>query len=619
MDPETPVRPNTSSAVWPVLIAIPLLFVAFAIVLSLVNPPEERLTFRDTDDAMRMVQVLDLKDGADWYDLTQRRLNPPEGVPMHWSRLPDLPLLSVLTLTEPLLGRTAAVNLTATLIPPLLWVGFFAAFVWAVMPLVERSVWPMAGMVCLALLAPHGYFMPLRIDHHGWQLLLAMIGAGALIRAALGSGKSVTPALIPAGVAGALGLWIGAEAIPPIALLASGLTLLWLTRGDRAWTLVLYGAVLTGGVLLIYPLALERAAWGQTACDAFSAVSLGLAAAVLAFGLGLLILEWRLGPRLTGLRPRLLSAGLLGGALLLMLWALFPECARGPYGALSPEALALVDQVVEAQPMSAVIADHPRTAALFMVLPLAALALVLWRLLTVERAERWLWWTLLLLVLGGMTLQFWQLRTSALANAYAGLVLAWWAGDWARRASASRHRLARVGLTALPLLVILGLPILAPTLVESATGKSDGLAGHTCDLSSVIPVLNGPELTASGPALIAAHTNVGPALLLRTPHQVLAAPYHRNTGGLRANTDIFGPDEALSRRVIAERGVDLLYVCGEPKPEQPPQPTPEPAPEATDPTHPTLYQRLQTGVAPEWLEPIPIPDAQPGEALYRVR
>ena len=90
-------------------------------------------------------------------------------------------------------------------------------------------------------------------------------------------------------------------------------------------------------------------------------------------------------------------------------------------------------------------------------------------------------------------------------------MLAWWASDWARRASASRHRLARVGLTA------------------------------------------------------------------------------------------------------------LLYVCGEPKPEQPPQPTPKPAPEATDPTPPTLYQRLQTGTTPEWLEPIPIPDAQPGEALYRVR
>jgi hypothetical protein len=149
MDPETPVRPNTSGAVWPVLIAIPLLFVAFVIVLSLVKPPEELLTLRDTDDAMRLVQVLDLKDGADWYDLTQRRLNPPEGVPMHWSRLPDLPLLGVLTLAEPLLGRTAAVNLAATLTPPVLWVGFFAAFVWAVMPLVERSVWPMAGLVCL--------------------------------------------------------------------------------------------------------------------------------------------------------------------------------------------------------------------------------------------------------------------------------------------------------------------------------------------------------------------------------------------------------------------------------------------------------------------------------------
>jgi len=601
---------SDTHVVWPVLIAIPLLFVVFAIVWSLAQPAAERLTLPDTDDAMRMVQVLDLKDGAAWHDLTQRRLNPPEGVPMHWSRLPDLPLLGVLTVAEPWRGRAEAVNLAATLVPPLLWLGFFAAFVWAAAPLIARAAWPMAGLVCLALLVPHSYFLPLRVDHHGWQLLLAMIGAGALLRAALGTG--VTHGLILAGVAGALGLWIGAEAIPPIALLASGLTLLWLIRGARAWALVLYGAVLTSGVLLIYPLALARAAWGLKTCDAFSSVSLGLAGAVLAFGLGLLILEGRLGPRLTDLRPRLLSAGLLGGGLLLALWVLFPECARGPYSALSPEALALIDQVVEAQPMVAVIAAHPRTAAFYLALPLAALALVLWRLRVVARAERGQWWVLLLLVLGGLALQFWQLRTSALANSYAGLALAWWAGSWAQRALASRRRLARIGLRALPVVAILGLPFCAALLVAAVTGKSDALVAHRCDLSAVIPVLNSPDLTASGPALIAAHLNVGPALLLRTPHRVLAAPYHRNTGGLRANHDIFGPDEAQSRQVIAERGVDLLYVCGAPTPDSASTPV-------SDLERPTLYQRLQTGAVPEWLEPIPLPGAHPGEFLYRTQ
>src|SRR5260370_41349134 len=45
-----------------------------------------------TDDAMRLVEVRDLLAGQGWFDLTQYRLNPPDGVVMHWSRLIDLPL-----------------------------------------------------------------------------------------------------------------------------------------------------------------------------------------------------------------------------------------------------------------------------------------------------------------------------------------------------------------------------------------------------------------------------------------------------------------------------------------------------------------------------------------------
>ena len=54
------------------------------------------------DDFMRVVQVLDWVDGQGWNDMVQRRVNPPAGVDMHWSRLADLPLTAVITLAEPL-------------------------------------------------------------------------------------------------------------------------------------------------------------------------------------------------------------------------------------------------------------------------------------------------------------------------------------------------------------------------------------------------------------------------------------------------------------------------------------------------------------------------------------
>ena len=67
-----------------------------------------------TDDAMRLVEVRDLLNGQGWFDLTQHRLNPPDGVVMHWSRLIDLPLALLIragetVLSAPLAERVAAV------------------------------------------------------------------------------------------------------------------------------------------------------------------------------------------------------------------------------------------------------------------------------------------------------------------------------------------------------------------------------------------------------------------------------------------------------------------------------------------------------------------------------
>ena len=43
----------------------------------------------DTDDATRLVMVRNLIHGAGWYDQLFTRLQPPQGVYMHWSRLVD--------------------------------------------------------------------------------------------------------------------------------------------------------------------------------------------------------------------------------------------------------------------------------------------------------------------------------------------------------------------------------------------------------------------------------------------------------------------------------------------------------------------------------------------------
>lgn len=59
----------------------------------------------DPDDQMRMLQVRDWLAGQSWWDITQYRMNAPDGGDMHWSRLVDVPLGAVLTILTPFLGQ----------------------------------------------------------------------------------------------------------------------------------------------------------------------------------------------------------------------------------------------------------------------------------------------------------------------------------------------------------------------------------------------------------------------------------------------------------------------------------------------------------------------------------
>jgi hypothetical protein len=50
------------------------------------------MRFPDPDDVMRLMQVRDLLNGQSWFDVHQYRVDAAGGgVPMHWSRLVDVP------------------------------------------------------------------------------------------------------------------------------------------------------------------------------------------------------------------------------------------------------------------------------------------------------------------------------------------------------------------------------------------------------------------------------------------------------------------------------------------------------------------------------------------------
>ena len=565
------------------------------------------LPFKDSDDVMRMLQVLALHDGGGWYDLTQYRINPPHGLAMHWSRLPDLPMLGVLALTEPWLGRDEAILLAATLVPVVLGVGYFYAFVWAARPLygtAGSAGMAQAGLIVMAAFLPLLSFSAGRIDHHGWQLLLAVLQAGALLRIAAGARGVGLPFL--AGLCAALGLWIGAEAIPILAFAALALISLWWREGGQgAWALTLLGLSAMIAALLILPLASPPDQRWVTVCDAFSLVSLGLTAAVALFGLGANLGEWReLTP--TPSRRVILAFG-QGLPLLALLVLAFPQCLAGPYGLLSPEAAELVANTGESVPMGTLLVDKPATATYLLFLPVVALAIAGWRLAAEWRTPGSPWPALFILLVGSFILPWWQTRGIHLTSVYAALALTWPAVRLStianRQPTMARRIIRRVG----PALLVVILPGFAALAVAALEGGKEEADGLECDLTPAIAYLNQPALRQQAPLLVAAHDNHSAPLLWSTPHAVLGGLYHRNAAGLRDNQAILTQDEAGVREVVLRRGVDFLLLCPAKSQDQNRGQDLGRAGKAKF----TFPDRLLAGAEAIWLERVPIP----GQAL----
>ena len=584
--------------------------VAVSLVLSGSAQIIPTLPFKDSDDVIRMLQAAALRDGGGWYDVTLSRLDPPGGVVMHWSRWPDLPLLAALVIAEPLVGRDQALLIAAIAVPALLGAAFFAAFVWAARPLAGPGGLIPSALIAVASTIPFAAFAGGRVDHHGWQLLLAALSAGAVLRllAAAGEppragarGRSHDPPersahhglAVLAGACGALGLWVGAEAIPWLALSTAVLALGWLRQGASAAALLRsHGAALTLGTALLLPVALPPAAWESARCDTFSLVSVALAGAVFLFGLAAAAHE-RWIPRAEP-GGRLLSGALSAMVLLAALYALFPHCAAGPYAGISANAALLVSRVKEAQPLLAAAAERPALAAQFAVLPVLATALAGWRSAVCRGGDRSVWLGAAVLAGGGLALELWQLRTALLANLYAGLVLCWWAAAAGARAGEAKRLWTRLWRRGGPALVVAVLPAAASALAGTLSDRPADEEAAGCDIRAVAAVLNGAPFREGPPLLIAAPVNTGAPLLYLTRHHVLAAPYHRNAAGLRDNALALHrpPDEA--RTAIERRGIDALLICnGEAVLDD----------GVSDETQ-TLYRRLLAGKVPDWLNPV---------------
>ena len=533
--------------------ALPVVFLIVATILVIRTMLSPGPLFADTDDAMRLVVVRDFLAGQNWYDLVQHRLDTPFGAEVHWSRLVDLPIATIIYVLTPVLGAAGA-TIGAAYIWPLT---LLAALLFVSAGLARRLLGSAGVLPALILpaLSPAIFteFVPGRIDHHNVEILLTLAIAWATIEA-LQRPRFAWLAGVLCGTA----LAIATESLPAIAAAILVFALLWVIDAKRGVQLRSFG--LAFGLAAMAHLALTRppSRWLEPACDMISSVYVGGALIVAIAFVVVTLLPTARSPWL-----RLLLLGGLGTLGLAGLLTLYPQCLAGPYGGvdlwLRQNWLA---NIAEAKPWTASVVDLP-VFSLAVGLPvLFGLAAICIRVIRIPQ-DRGQWLVLLAFLGFAGAIMLLQVRGARLAVMPAVPAAAWviamaWQRFEHKRGVASTALLVLACLAFSGsgiVLVVAGLSAMKPSgrAQVVATAQADKLP---CLLPSAFA-----DLKALPPERIMTPIDLGSHMLMETPHSVVSAPYHRDVDGLRDTFDFFSQPIDQARLILERRGIGLVVTC----------------------------------------------------------
>ena len=534
--------------------------------------------FPDPDDVLRLVQVRDLLGGQGWFDLNQYRIDPAGDVPMHWSRLVDLPLALMIGALTPLLGTANAELLSVVMVPLLTML--------ATMLIIARMTWRLfdtetAGLACLAF----GFlpflifqFQPMRIDHHGWQIFAVALAMFAINMRSQWAGGAL------AGLAMAAGLLVSLELLPVAAVFGAVLALRWLRDpAQRVWLVgYLQSLALSLGALYLATRGLSDLA---AYCDAITLPHIGLFAAV-ALGASALALPKALPwPAIVG---GLACAGLAG---ITIFGVASPSCLRTPFGELDP----LVREfwylnVREGRPLWA----QPIMAIpqLFQIGLAFVVAVHLFR--SADGKVRGWWRDYLIVLAGTVLLGLLVWRSMAFASVLAAIPLGFalkLALDKLRNARETAAKALAVG--GLMLVLVPSAPVVAASYVTAPDIDEEELIKGPLQASSCDLTASSASLNALEPGVIFAPLDIGPALLQRSPHTVVATGHHRAEKAMRDIIVGYTSSPDTTRALMRKHAARYVVVC-------------------TDIMEPNLYAeeggrnsfaaRLLRNDAPEWME-----------------
>jgi len=539
------------------------------------------LAVQDPDDYMRLLQVRDLLAGQSWWDVHQYRMNPPFGADMHWSRLVDLPIACFIMLFRMFLPDQTATIAAMAVVPLVQMLAAMAVMRRLVLALGESEVMALAAAAILPMFPLiSSTFLPLRIDHHGWQAVMALACVWAMVRRdAAGSAW--------AGVAAAVWLSISLEGLMLVAAITALFALRYLWRAERH--LAPFLAAEAGAATLIFFLTRPLSAWSNPQPDQLSAPHIA------AFAVGA-ALAWAV-PQMPG-QTRLVgrAMGLSGIALVALTIIMLPLGLRAinPFYGMDPLVHSLwFLHIPEGLPITA-----QDCQTVLMVLWTLLLILAGWVMVALGQAKRPQLWNDLgavsvIAALLSMVVMRTAVATQLLAAPFCTVMLAQ-ALPYARRMHQTLPRVTGT-LATLLLLTPSGASGLGKIITHYARGPQaeapvSQTGGATCDLA---------QLNRLPKTLIFATLDIGPEILVRTPHSVVISGYHRNQLKMREVIDAFSGDPARARQIVIDNKARYVVLCaGDVEPQVFAQRRGD-----------SLAGKLLAGQAPPWLVPVAHPVA----------
>ncbi len=261
--------------------AIILSWAAASLFLGLIALPhmiDNRLP--DADDVQKVALVRDLLAGQEWSGLAGFGTGPGSVAAAPWSPLADLPLAGLVLLLAQFMEPAQAEQAAMVALPLLVLL--------LLLLVIGRLSWrlfdrPAAACACLVAVLLPGLameFQPLRVDHHGWQILAMMTAVWALSWRLNGRGGTV------AGLAMSAGLTISLDLVVMAAGVGLVLALRWLRDHRERWWLVSYLQALALGLAVLFLLTRGPGAIAPS-CEMISPPQLGFAL-ILALGTGAL-------------------------------------------------------------------------------------------------------------------------------------------------------------------------------------------------------------------------------------------------------------------------------------------------------------------------------------------